>query len=350
MLTRTEKEQRVIELYQQGKTIREIAQYVHMSFGDIGAIIKKVTGSQDDDGKSKEQDKAPITTLSKDSQAFKLFSEDKKPIEVAIKLDLGANEVDKLYQQFWRLQGLHQLNLVYKEIRRYLPSFLKLFKLMKQQRMMTEQNVVDASKFGKELPHLKDQFQLVVEEINNLEYKKNSLRAVLSALQNQINTKRNSLKIYQSAVDEKTQNIADMHRKLARLKNIKNNDKDYQEIERVAEQKANDILNNKKAVLLAAVIAVLGALRNHPTKQQLLIYDSFYPLNNNGTADIFAKMMSSSPTANTENYPPMPFRHKEILNIAEGLYDQLLIVAVNNTIYPSSHQANPQRNAIKIKN
>ena len=107
---------------------------------------------------------------------------------------------------------------------------------------------------------------------------------------------------------------------------------------------------NKKAVVLAAVISVLGALRDHPNKQQLLIYDSFYPLNNNSTADIFAKMMSSSSTANPENYPPLPFHHKEILNIAEGLYDQLLRVAVNDTIYPSSHQANPQRNGIKIKN
>jgi hypothetical protein len=66
-------------------------------------------------------------------------------------------------------------------------------------------------------------------------------------------------------------------------------------------------------------------------------------------ADIFATMMSSSSTANQESYPPVSFHHKEILNIAEGLYDQLLKVAVNDTIYPSSHQANPQRNAVKIK-
>jgi len=348
MISKTEKQQRVIELYQQGKTVREIAQDVHMSFGDIGTIIKKVTGSQDD-GKSKEQDKAP-TTLSKDSQAFALFSDGKKPIEVAIKLDLAANEVDRLYQQFWRLKGLYQLNLVYKEIKHYLPSFLKLFKLMKQQKMMSEHHVVDALRFGKELPQLKDQFELLVEEINNLEYKKNSLRAVLSALQSQNNAAKDSLKIYQLALDDKIQNIAESHKKLAQLESIKNNSKNYQKIERVAEQKTNDILSNKKAIVLAAVIAVLGAIRNHPDKQQFLIYDSFYPLNNNSTADIFAKMMSSSSTASPENYTPLPFRHKEILNIAEGLYDQLLKVAVNDTIYPSSHQANQQRNAIKIKN
>jgi hypothetical protein len=170
MISKTEKQQRVIDLYQQGKTVREIAQEVHMSFGDIGFIIKKLTGL-DGDNKPKEQDKCPIT-LSKDSQAFKLFSDGKKPTEVAIKLDLAANEVDKLYQQFWRLQGLYQLNLVYKEIRRYLQSFLTFFKIMKQQRMMSEQDVVDALRFGKELPHLKDQFQLLAEEINSLEYKK----------------------------------------------------------------------------------------------------------------------------------------------------------------------------------
>lgn len=52
---------------------------------------------------------------------------------------------------------------------------------------------------------------------------------------------------------------------------------------------------------MAAVIAVLEALRNRPDKQQLLIYDSFYPLNNNnGAADTLTKMMSPSPTANPE--------------------------------------------------
>jgi len=332
MLSRSEKEQRVIELYQQDKTIREIAHEVHMSFGDIGSVIRKVTGLQgDDDGKSKEQQQ-DNTILSKDSQAFELFSEGKKPVEVAIKLDLGADVVDRLYQQFWRLEGLYQLNQVYKEIRRYLPSFLKLFRIMKQQKMMSEHDVVDALKFGKQLPHLNDQFHLLVEEIDTLEYKKNNSKTVLSALQNQISAARDSLKICQSALDDKIQNISDMQKKLARLENIKNNSKDYQEIERVAERKASDILANKKAVVLASIIAVLGALRNHPNKQQLLIYDSFYP-SNNGAADIFAKMMSSSTAANPEkNYLSMPFHHKEIMKIAEELYDNLLKVVVDNTI------------------
>jgi beta-glucosidase-like glycosyl hydrolase len=214
--------------------------------------------------------------------------------------------------------------------------------------MMTEQDVVDALKFGKELPHLKDQFQILVEEINDLEYKRNSFRAVLSVLQNQISAARDSLKIYESTLDDKIQDIAEVHKKLEQLENIKNNSKNYQKIERVAEQKANDILANRKAVVLAAVIAVLGALRNRPDKQQLLIYDSFYTSNNDGIADIFAKMMSPSSTANPEkNYLSIPFPHTEIMKIAEGLYDQLLKAVIDNTIYLSTPTATTQTNIIK---
>jgi hypothetical protein len=43
--------------------------------------------------------------------------------------------------------------------------------------------------------------------------------------------------------------------------------------------------------------------------------------------------MISSSTVNPEkNYPPMPFHHKEILKIADGLYDELLKTAVSNII------------------
>src|SRR5919198_998404 len=105
--SRAEKESRVIHLYNEGKTIREIAREVHMSFGDIGSIIKKVNG---DDNKK---------TLSIEAQAFQLFLDGKEPIEAAITLDLNANEVERLYKEFWRLIGLHELNFAYEEIKDY---------------------------------------------------------------------------------------------------------------------------------------------------------------------------------------------------------------------------------------
>jgi hypothetical protein len=85
------------------------------TFGSIGDIIKKVRG--DDQGKEEEQNK------SKDTQALKLFSEGKEPIEVAITLDLGADEVNRLYREFWKLKRLYKLTELYEEMRNLLPSF-----------------------------------------------------------------------------------------------------------------------------------------------------------------------------------------------------------------------------------
>ena len=41
MLTRQEREQTVLSLYNQGKTIRDIAREVRISFRDIGVVLKK---------------------------------------------------------------------------------------------------------------------------------------------------------------------------------------------------------------------------------------------------------------------------------------------------------------------
>ena len=75
VFTRSEKEELVKQLYEEGKTIREIAKVVHMSFTDISATIKKVTGDSSSDDKP---------TISKETEALKLFMEDKTPIEVAV--------------------------------------------------------------------------------------------------------------------------------------------------------------------------------------------------------------------------------------------------------------------------
>ena len=71
MLTRQEKERLVIELYNQGKIIRDIAREVRMSFRDIGLILKKASGE-----KEEKQDRKQ-SLLSPSSQAYQLFSEGK---------------------------------------------------------------------------------------------------------------------------------------------------------------------------------------------------------------------------------------------------------------------------------
>jgi hypothetical protein len=49
--------------------------------------------------------------LSPSSQAYKLFSDRKTPLEVAIELNLRESEAIKFYKEFWKLKQLH--NLIY---------------------------------------------------------------------------------------------------------------------------------------------------------------------------------------------------------------------------------------------
>jgi hypothetical protein len=128
MLTRQEREQFVIDLYNQGKTIRDIAKEVRMSFRDIGTILKKASGEMEEKQDIKE-------SLSPSNKAYRLFSKGKTPIQVAITLNLSEAETTKLYQEYWNLNQMHELRIVYEEIGADIVHFLKLYRLSKDAHM-----------------------------------------------------------------------------------------------------------------------------------------------------------------------------------------------------------------------
>ena len=76
-LTRNEGESLVIDLYKEGKSTREIAQIVHISFMNICAIIDK-------EEKEKEAIEGQVQQIIQSTQAYKLFSEGRTPEEAII--------------------------------------------------------------------------------------------------------------------------------------------------------------------------------------------------------------------------------------------------------------------------
>jgi DNA-binding CsgD family transcriptional regulator len=116
-----EREKKVIELYEQRKSTRDIAKELRMSLRDISIILKKhgvnhgIAMIDDvDDKKSHSNEKA--------TQAYKLFSEGKKPIQVAIELNLREKQVNN-FIEFWKLKNLNELYEIYPQIEHCLPSF-----------------------------------------------------------------------------------------------------------------------------------------------------------------------------------------------------------------------------------
>jgi len=129
-----ERKKRVIDLYfNQHKTYAEIAEIERMSPRYIHAIIK-----EEEARRQKYKDEKQQQEIS--SKAYKLFSEGKRPVQVAITLNLGQPEVTKLYREYWILKRLDELDSAYKESgdqgTRY---FLKLYRLAKKQGISIEQ-------------------------------------------------------------------------------------------------------------------------------------------------------------------------------------------------------------------
>ena len=105
MLTRQEREQNVLSLYNQGKTIRDIAKEVRMSFRDIGTVLKKEEEKMEkekqrtrfENNMTSTEGDSSRGTNSSSTQAYKLFSQGRTPVEVAIELDLNEKQVTKHY-------------------------------------------------------------------------------------------------------------------------------------------------------------------------------------------------------------------------------------------------------------
>ena len=169
----------------------------HLSFTDIGAIIRKIDGRDNNDGVCKD-----IKNKSRETKALWLFSNGKKPIEVAVELDLTASEVHEMQEEFWALNDLHELTFIYNEIKAFLPSFLKLFHCLEKNKMLSEKHIFNILKYvGDDLPQLTDRVQCLSNDVINLETKKRNVmnqliiwNAQLDDLGREIDIKNKQLK------------------------------------------------------------------------------------------------------------------------------------------------------------
>ena len=60
----------------------------------------------------------------------------KRPIDVAIELDLSSNDVENILQEYWVLTGLDDLALAYVEIK--IALFIRLFHVLKKNKLINQ--------------------------------------------------------------------------------------------------------------------------------------------------------------------------------------------------------------------
>jgi hypothetical protein len=147
----------------------------------------------------------------KDTQAFWLFSRGKKPIDVAIELDLSASQVHEMQEEFWALNDLHELTFVYTEIKTFLPSFLKLFQSLKEFGMLNEQSLSNFLKYaGHDLPELTYRMQQLANDVIDLESKKKLSIDALAQL-------TDTLSWYHNNIELNKQILSDLDKKICQM-------------------------------------------------------------------------------------------------------------------------------------
>src|SRR5215218_3819661 len=230
-----------------------------MSFRDIGSILKKASGE-----KEENQDKEQSSLLSPSSQAYRLFSEGKAPIEVAIALDLNESETTKYYEEYLDLKQMHELRMIYKEIGGDILHFLKLYRLSKDVHMDAQQITNLLQIANNDLPSLESKYKRLIKEINLLELEKQKSKNI----GNQIRT---STKV----LDEYKEEIKNLQKKKIRLQILISSGQ-YKKIRQIVEEEVTNILSKRRDLLKLAVSSVIESIIRDPDKYNFLVSSSIY--------------------------------------------------------------------------
>ena len=122
VLSREEKEKMVLDLYyNRSYTYKQLTRELRMSPNQLREIIKRHEEKNDAIANKKKE-------LSLSSQAYKLFSEGKTNVEVAIKLDLPQEQVTRLHSEYWRLQNQDKLESLYMVTKGKVSVLWKIYK------------------------------------------------------------------------------------------------------------------------------------------------------------------------------------------------------------------------------
>ena len=277
VLTRQEKEKMILDLYNQGKTYKEISEIVRVSPRDIKPVLAKAEKEREKELGINTQDRKKDDTGNRQTQkahifnqAYRLFSEGKPPLDVAIELDLKEKDVTKYYREYWKLRQIYSLNMVYEEIGDDIIHITKIHRKIRAAGMGVDQAINLIKNANNDLPTLEEKYQKVKKEVSSLEFKKLEAEKTLNDLFDQIDSLENMLKWLETSCQEEEDNLDELEQKKIRLKRLvkqfKENDAEYLMIKRTVQNKVTNLLLDGKGILKVALNSLMESMRADPQK------------------------------------------------------------------------------------
>jgi hypothetical protein len=198
--TPAEKEEDVLEMLNDGYSYSQILKECHVSPNTVSDVKKKYFGV--DSSKSTSQ-------ISKETKALKLFDEGKKPLEVAVELDLATDYIFLIHERYQRLKGLEEFNRAYEHVKGNIPPFVHLFDLVRSLGMTPDQ-VASVLRYGNQLPQLQNIHARLNDEIAVLESRGLELKCEVRWIHKLMVKSKSALEYYNNQFESKQKELAQL--------------------------------------------------------------------------------------------------------------------------------------------
>jgi DNA-binding CsgD family transcriptional regulator len=284
ILTRQEKEKKILDLYDQGKTYKQIAEIVRVSPRDINPVIKKAerererelgisTQEGNNGGTENRQTQKKISTS---TQAYRLFSEGKTPLEVAIELNIKQPEATRCCREYWKLSQMHTLNMVYEKIGDDIIHLPKIHRKIREAGMGVDQAINLIKNANNDLSALEQKYQKLKSDVDLLESRKLEEYQTLDKMQVQIDKSEKMLEWLEISRQEEEANIDKLEQEQIRVKRLVKRFKDknieYIRIRSTVKQQVSGILFDGKRLLHLSLSSLMESMRSDPYRYSKLIY------------------------------------------------------------------------------
>jgi chromosome segregation ATPase len=131
-------------------------------------------------------------------------------------LDLPESEVYDLQQEFYALNQLYYLSLVFMELKHDVDPFVTLFRILKKNRMINKEFIFKLLRYaGEDLPSLENRIQSLSSRVIDLEWKKKQLGNEAVKLSSNLLQLEKLRKRYHMEIEEKKQIISNLNRQLS---------------------------------------------------------------------------------------------------------------------------------------
>lgn len=285
-MVRRDKEQLIRKLLKEGSDWEDIRKVAHCSPNTIQKVKEK-----------SEQIRAP-KLKSKRSEALRLYDKGCIPLDVAIKLDISADEAENYKIEYWRLNYMTEFEQIYKAKKDSLPQIIsKLDEL--QARNISLDLLSRAIRLVYDMPRLLNERKRLDNEIQVVDADYKQRQAKLWNIQNEIHLKKTEL----NELDIEYQ----------RIENI--NNLNYEVLFEKILKIIREILGDKNTLLNAALVAIMKAIRKYPDITVISKLSALYSI-------------ISSQAVYDYNKTIMP----ELIADADSIYDDIFLELVKKAI------------------